>query len=256
MPIALTRAVNPNLAQCELEFLERQPIDVPRAAQQHRNYEACLETLGVRVISLPAEPALPDSVFVEDPAIVLDEIAILCRTGAESRRKEAETIAAALAPFRELKCIREPATIEGGDVMRIGKTLYVGISRRTNREGVRQLAELIAPFGYRVTPIQVLGSLHLKSACCPLDDRTILANREWIEPRALDNFDIIDVAHEEPWAANVLRIGDAVMMPASFPVTRDLLERAGFRVVTVDISELQKAEAGVTCSSLIFSVIP
>jgi dimethylargininase len=248
--LALTRVVSPNLANCELEFLERQQIDAARAAAQHRCYEKCLESLGLHVISLPAEPDLPDSVFVEDPAIVLDEVAIMCRTGAESRRKEADSIAPAVAPFRELKRIRAPATLEGGDVMRIGKHLYTGISRRTNLEGIRQLAELVAPFGYAVVPVQVSGSLHLKSAMCSLGDGIILANREWIEPPT--GFHVIDVV--EPWSANVLRIDDTVLMPASFPQTRDLLERAGFRIMTVDISELQKAEAGVTCSSLIFSV--
>jgi dimethylargininase len=250
MLTAVTRAVSPNLALCELEFLERQPIDAVQAAAQHRQYETCLESLGVRVIALPAEPDLPDSVFVEDPAIVLDEFAVICRTGAESRRGEADSLAQALAPFRGLKRITAPATIEGGDVMLVGKTLYVGVSRRTNREGIRQLAEIVEPCGYRVEPVQVLGSLHLKSACCCLGQDLVLANREWIEP--LPGVRVLDVPAQEPWAANVLRIGETVLMPASFPCTRDVLERSGFRVVTVDISELQKAEAGVTCSSLIF----
>ena len=158
MLTALTRAVSPRLAHCELEFLDRVPIDVPAAARQHRAYEACLESLGTRVISLPPDPALPDSVFVEDTAIVLDEIAIICRSGVESRRKEIDSIAPALAPFRDLKYIHYPGTVEGGDIMRIGNTLYVGISRRTNPEGLRQLAEHV-----RVVPIPVLGSLHFKA---------------------------------------------------------------------------------------------
>lgn len=248
MLTAVTRAVSPSLPRCELEFLERCPIDAARAAAQHQTYEKCLEALGARVISLPAEPELPDSVFVEDPAIVLDEVAVICRMGARSRAPEAESIARALAPFRELKWIREPASIEGGDVMRVNRTLYVGLSRRTNREGIRQLAEIAEPRGYRVVPVQVRGSLHLKSACCWLEDDWILSNREWMEP--IEELRVLDVA--EPWAANVLRIGDAVLMPGSFPLTRSVLERRGFAVMTVDISELQKAEAGVTCSSLIF----
>src|SRR5579872_146860 len=211
MLTAVTRAVSPNLALCELEFLERQPIDAVRAAAQHHQYEECLESLGARVIALPAEPDLPDSVFVEDPAIVLDEFAVICRTGAESRRREADSIAQALAPFRELKRITAPATIEGGDVMRVGKTLYVGVSRRTNREGILQLTEIVEPCGYRVKPVQVLGSLHLKSACCWLGEDLVLANREWIEP--LRGVRVLDVPAQEPWAANVLRIGETVLMP-------------------------------------------
>ncbi len=177
---------------------------------------------------------------------MLDEIAIICRTGAVSRRREADGIAAALAPYRELKHIVAPATIEGGDVMRVGKTLYAGISRRTNRDGIRQLAESVAPFGYRVSAVQVVGSLHLKSACCWLGDR-LLANPAWTGSIDLPMIEVPEAA-----AANVLRVEDTVLMPSSFPRTRELLERLGYRTMTVDISELQKAEAGVTCSSLIF----
>ena len=168
MTTAITREVSPRLAECNLEFQERRPIDIAKAAAQHRAYQSSLRELGLQVISLPADPEMPDSMFVEDPAIVLDEVAILCRMGAESRRKEPSRIAGALAPFRDLKWLSEPATLEGGDVMRAGRTLYVGISHRTNREGARQLAELLLPFGYRVVPVEVAGCLHLKSACCYL----------------------------------------------------------------------------------------
>ena len=246
MPVAVTRGVSERFSSCELSFLERERMDVELAREQHRRYERCLESLGLRVISLPAERDLPDCVFVEDPAIVLHEAAIICRTGAESRRGEADAIARALAPYRELKRIVEPGTIEGGDVMLIGKTLYVGLSRRTNREGIGQLSQLVGPLGYRVTAVEVTGSLHLKSACCWLGDR-MLVNREWIGAIDLPGLDVA-----EPAGANVLRVGETIVMPSSFPSTRELLERWGYRVMTVDISELQKAEAGVTCSSLIF----
>jgi dimethylargininase len=247
MLIALTRAVSPRLAECELTFLEREPIDAGKAAAQHQEYERCLKSLGLHVISMPAEPHMPDGVFVEDPAIVLDEIAVICRPGAESRRGETESIARALSAFRELKCIREPGTIEGGDVMRVGRTLYAGLSRRTNRQGIEQLSSLVGPFGYCVHAVEVFGSLHLKSAICWLGDRA-LVNQQWI---AAVDLPMLEVPPEEPAAANVLRIGDTVLMPASFPATRELLEHSGYRVMTVDISELQKAEAGVTCSCLI-----
>src|ERR1700733_13167733 len=131
---ALTRQVGPSFASCELTFLDRQPIEVAKAVEQHRNFETCLAELGAEVISLPADPQFPDGVFVEDPAIVLDEVAVITRMGAASRRGESRSIAEELARFRELAWIREPATIEGGDVMRVGKTLFVGRSRRTNRE--------------------------------------------------------------------------------------------------------------------------
>jgi dimethylargininase len=247
---AITREVSPTLGDCEVTFLERTPIDVAMAMQQHRGYASVLSELGARVISLEADPAYPDGVFVEDPAIVLDEVAVICRPGAESRRGEAGSLAAAIAPFRELKWICEPATIEGGDVARIGRDLFVGLSRRTNREGVAQLAEIVKPFGYRVTGVEVRGCLHLKSACCSIGDHAVLINRGWIDDAAFAGYRMIEVAEE--WAADVLRIGDTVLMPDGFGKTRERLERAGFRTRTIDVSELQKAEAGVTCMSLIF----
>jgi dimethylargininase len=252
MLTALTRGVSPSMESCELEYLERAPIDIARAVEQHKIYENALASLGVRVVSLPANSDFPDGMFVEDPAIVLDEIAIICRMGSEVRRKECASIAEALSKFRDLKWMSAPATLEGGDVMRVGRTLYAGVSRRSNRRGSAQLAELIEPFGYGVVPVTVSGCLHLKSAVSPLDDRTLLANREWMEADSFCDFKIIEVPPDEPGAANVLRLGDTVLLPSSFPKTRDILERSGYNVVQIDISELQKAEAGLTCSSLIF----
>jgi dimethylargininase len=248
-PTAVTREVSSTLGDCALTFLERVPIDVAKAMEQHRRYAAILGELGMRVILLPADAAYPDGVFVEDPAIVLDEIAVICRPGAESRRGEADSVAEAIAPFRELKWMREPATMEGGDVVRVGRDLFVGVSQRTNREGVEQLAGIVEPFGYRVTPVEVHGCLHLKSACCSIGDSTVLINRNWIDAGPFAGFRMIDV--EEEWAADVLRIGGAVLMPDGFPKTREKLERSGFRTLAIDVSELQKAEAGVTCMSLI-----
>jgi dimethylargininase len=247
---AITHRVSPTLNHCNLTFLERGEIDVGKAMKQHLGYEQCLRDLGVEVIPVQADPRFPDNVFVEDPAIMLDEIAVICRMGAESRRFEADALADVVGLFRKLCWIREPATIEGGDVVRIGKTLYAGISCRTNREGVDQLAELTAPSGYRVVPVNVHGCLHLKSACCSIGDSTVVINRAWIDAAPFADYRMIDVAEE--WAADVLRIGDTVLMPEGFPKTRERLEQLGFHTLGIDVSELQKAEAGVTCMSLIF----
>jgi len=220
--------------------------------QQHRDYQTCLRELGVRVISLPAASQCPDGVFVEDPALVLDEVAVVTRMGAHARRAESDSLAAAVARFREVKRLSEPATLEGGDVMRIGGTLYVGRSRRTNDAGIQQLAEVVEPFGYRVVAVDVTGCLHLKSACCYLGGDRILANRSWIDTAPLDEFTFVDVPAQEPRGANVLRIGDTVMIPAAFPQTAAVLSAGGFQPRLVDTSELLKAEAGVTCMSLLF----
>lgn len=159
-------------------------------------------------------------------------------------------MAAALAPYRPLRRMSAPATLEGGDVFRAGRTLYVGLSQRTNEQGIAQLRAAVAPFGYEVRPVRVHGCLHLKSGACPAGDRTLLVNREWVDASAFAGLDLIDV--EEEWAADVLTAAGIVLMPSGFPRTQRIIERAGFPVRTVDVSELQKAEAGVTCMSVIF----
>jgi dimethylargininase len=252
MLTAITRELSPAFANCELSFIDRRPIDLKLAEQQHHRYQELLEELGATVISLPAEPELPDSMFVEDPALVLDEIAIILPLGTESRRREAKSLERALEPFRRLATVELPGTMEGGDVLRVGRKLYVGLSRRTNEEGIRQLRALVSPFGYEVAPVPVTGCLHLKSAVTFLGRQTLLANRAWFDAGVFAGYQWIDVAETEEHAANALTIGDRVMYPASFPQTEARMEAAGFRVLTIDISELLKAESGLTCSSLLF----
>ena len=252
MLTAITRQVSPSINQCELSFHKKQPIDVKRAIAQHGAYEQLLAELGARVVQLATEPDLPDAVFVEDPVVVVDDIAVICRMGAISRRPEAASLADVLSLYRPLRYLTEPATLDGGDVMRIGRTLYVGVSARTNRDGIKQLTDLLRPYDYEVRPIEVSGCLHLKSACSYVGNDTVLVNRSWIDARALHNVDSIDVPDEESAAANALLVNGVVILPASFPRTNALLERQGFRVTSIDMSELQKAEAGVTCTSVLF----
>jgi dimethylargininase len=249
---AITRAVSPAIVKCELTFVERQPIDLLKACEQHRAYEQLLERIGARVHSLPAEPDLPDSMFVEDPAIVLDELAVIFPLGTESRRPEAASLAKALIPFRKLAYITAPGIIEGGDVLRIGRTLYVGLTKRTNPEGIRQLAAIVGPHNYKVIAVPVSGCLHLKSAVTYLGRNYLLANIAWFDSTFFDRYEWVDVAPEEPHAANALALGDTIIFPASFPQTRARIESSGFHVTPLDISELQKAESGLTCSSLLF----
>ncbi len=252
MLTAITRSVSPALADCELSFIPRQPINLAIAQQQHHEYENLLAELGARVISLPAEPELPDSMFVEDPALVLDELAIIFPLGTETRRREAATIAAALSPFRKLFRVELPGTVEGGDILRLGRKLFIGLTARSNAEGISQLAAIVAPLGYEVIGVPVTGCLHLKSAVTSLDDNTLLANRAWFESSLIKNYGWVDVDPAEPHAGNALAIAGTVMFPASFARTRARIEARGFHVVPIDISELQKAESGLTCSSLLF----
>jgi len=252
MLTAITRGVSPAIVNCELSFVARAPIHLAKALEQHRAYEQVLEKFGAKVISLPAEPALADSMFVEDPAMVLDELALIFPLGAESRRAEAASLAKVLSRFRELKYVQLPGTAEGGDILRVGHNLFVGFSKRTNEGGIRQLQSIVGEYGYTVTIVPVNGCLHLKSAVTFLGRNTLLANRKWFKASCMPGFEWIDVAPEEPHAANALALGDTVILPASFPLTRTRIEARGFKVLPLDISELQKAESGLTCSSLLF----
>lgn len=254
MPLtAIVREVSSSINDCELSFHAREPIDVAKAIVQHQAYRDSLAELGVRIVSLPAEPSLPDAVFVEDPAVVLDELAVISNMGAFSRRPEISSLAEVLSRYRPLSFLAEPATLDGGDVLRIGRTIFVGLSRRTNRDGIAQLRDLLGPYGYQVEPVEVRGCLHLKSACTHVGHNTVLVNRSWIDAEPLSRFELIDVPKEEPAAGNTLLLNGVIIMPASFSKTRALLEERGLRVRTLDVSELQKAEAGVTCTSLIFN---
>jgi dimethylargininase len=252
MLTAITRAVSPAIVRCELSFIDRKPIGLALARQQHRAYELLLAKLGARVVSLPPEPNLPDSMFVEDPAIVLDEIAVILPLGAESRRCEAPSLAKALSKYRKLEYVQLPGTLEGGDVLRIGRKLFVGRTKRSNAEGIRQLEDIVKPYNYEVIAVPVTGCLHLKSAVTYIGDNTLLANRGWFDTASFAGYDWIDVDPGEPHAANALALGGTVIFPASFPRTRSRVGALEYRVTPLDISELQKAESGLTCSSLLF----
>jgi len=249
--VAITRAVSPAIASCELTHLARAPIDVERAREQHRAYEQALIAAGGVVERLESDEAMPDAVFVEDVAIVFDELAVITRPGAASRRRETVAVADALAEYRPLAMIDAPATVDGGDVLVAGRDVFVGLSTRTNIAAVEQMRAILTPHGYRVHAATVRGCLHLKSAVTALDDTTLLVNREWIDGEPFDRFTLIDVDPSEPHAANALRLPDRIVFPAAFPRTAERLAASGFRLEIVDASELAKAEGAVTCCSLI-----
>jgi dimethylargininase len=253
MLIALTRAVPASITDCELTHLTREPIDLARVSAQHQLYEEALIALGCTVQRLPSTPELPDSVFVEDTAIVLPEIAIITRPGAASRRPEVDSVAAALRPYRRLVFIEPPGTIDGGDVLCIGSRLFVGRSDRTSDQAIDQLRQNVEPFGYEVVAVGVTGCLHLKTAVTQVAEGAVLLNPAWIDRAAFEGLEQIDVHPDEPFAANALRVGEAVLYPTSWSKTRRLLEQEKIRIVPVEADELMKAEAGVTCCSILFT---
>lgn len=253
MLLALTREVSPAMACCELTHRDREPIDLDLARAQHRAYEACLRGAGCRVERLGAEPEMPDSMFIEDTAIVFDELAIVTRPGALSRRLETTAVADALRLYRPLHHIESPGTMDGGDVLVVGRRVFVGRSSRTNDAGISQLRQALAPYGYQIFPIEVHGCVHLKSAVTAVRDDLVLANPAWLPRDSFAGFDRVDVHPDEPAAANALRVGEHIIYPTSFPRTMERLERRGLRILSVDASEAAKAEGALTCCSLVFT---
>ena len=253
MQIAITRAVSAGIGTCELTHLERTAIDVERARAQHRAYEEALAQACCRVESLPALDDLPDSVFVEDVAVVLDEIAVFTRPGAESRRPETARMAQVLSNYRRVTFIQAPGTLDGGDVLRLGRRIYVGRSGRSDDGGIEQLRAVVWPYGYTVTAVPVTGCLHLKSAVTEVAPGVVLVNPAWVEAAAFGDVRVMETDADEPYAANGLLVGNRLIYPTSFPRTRRRLEAARIDVDAVDVSELQKAEGAVTCCSLVFN---
>ena len=250
---AITRAVGPSLGECALTFVDWEPIDLARAEAQHSAYNDALRRAGAVVDVLPADADLPDSVFVEDAAVVLDEVAVVTRPGTPLRQREMPVVAAALSTYRKLMRIVAPATLEGGDVLRVGRDFYVGLSSRTNGAGFSQFASIVRAFGYRATPIEVKGCLHLKTAVTAVDAETLLVNPSWIDAAALPVVRLLVVPPEEPFGANALVVNGGAHLSARWKRTKELVEKSGFSVKALDVSEFEKAEAGLTCLSLIFA---
>jgi dimethylargininase len=250
--IAVTRPVSPSLANCELTHLERVPLDVTKAIAQHDAYETLLQSLGATIVQVAAAPELPDAVFIEDTAIVLDEVAVMTRPGALARRGESAAVTPVLATYRTVVAMEAPATLDGGDVMRVGRKLYVGRSSRTNDDGIQALQRLVREYDYRVVPTDFTGCLHLKSAVTTVADDVLLMNPAWVAASAFPGCEVVSIDAREPDGANALRIGGTVVYSSQFPRTLAMLERRGLRVASLDYSEFAKAEGAVTCCSLVF----
>jgi len=250
---AITREVSPAFARCELTHLDRVPIDVDVARAQHDAYENALEDAGYRIDRVPADATMPDSVFIEDAALVFDELAVVTRPGAPSRQSETAAVAHVLERYRSVCAIQAPGTMDGGDVLTFGRRVLVGASTRTNADAIAQLRRLLEPHGYRVDAVDVRGCLHLKSAVTAVGDNLLLINRSLVPNTAFAGCEFVDVDEREPMAANAVRLRDRLIYPTTFPRTAERLATRGLNVVTVDVTELQKAEGAVTCCSVIVS---
>jgi dimethylargininase len=251
--VAITRAPSPRMELGERTYVDDAPIDRALALRQHQHYQDALRRCGARVVALPASLELADCVFVEDTAIVVDEIAVTMSMGAVSRRDEVPTVEAALREFRTIAHVRLPARIDGGDVVRSGREVFVGLSQRTNEAGADVLRNILAPFGYSVTAVLVLNCLHLKSACSALPDGSLLVNADLIGVSPIRGREFVSVPKGEPLAGDVLVIGEQIIASDAFPETISVLGSRGWEVIPVSVSEFAKAEGGVTCMSLVFN---
>jgi dimethylargininase len=250
--VAITRGVGVALSECDLTFLTRAPVDLAKAVRQHAEYCAELSGAGIAVELMPADQQLPDAIFVEDTAVVLDELAVMTRPLSETRQREVATVSAALEGHRPRVFIQDPGTLEGGDVLRVGRQLFVGLSSRTNQAGYVQFSKIAERHGYRVAPVRVGGCLHLKTAVTALDENTLLINPRWVETGPFNGYAQVHVPETEPFAANCLAVNGMIHLSARWVRTRELLEQLGYATRALRISEFEKAEAGLTCMSIIF----
>ena len=252
MITAITRPTGAELSECELTHIDRVPIDVARACAQHDDYLEVLRSLDVKVVELPRLPGHPDAVFVEDTAIVLDEVAVLLRPGAESRRGEVASMADALSDYRECVTMEAPATLDGGDVIVFGRRILVGETTRSNERGIRALGELVAPFGYTVEGVGVDGVLHLKSAATVVDDETLILYPQYVDLGFL-GVKLLEAHPDEPQGANVVRVGETLLADASAPQTIARLADHVDNLVEVHVDEFAKAEGAISCKGVIFT---
>lgn len=251
MVIAITREVSSRFNECEITHIDRTPIDLDIARRQHQEYIHALAQIGCEVIELPEQRDLPDSVFVEDTAFILPEVAVITRPGADSRKPETESIVQALSSHRPLVHVTAPATVDGGDVLVLEKNIYIGMSTRSTMEAVTQLQGLLDNYGYKVTGVELTDCLHLKTAVTRMNNKTLLVNKNWVDAGHFSGYELIDIDPSEPFGANCLPVKDVIIYPSSFPKTQKKIEQKGFKVINVNLDELAKAEGAVTCCSLI-----
>jgi len=249
---AITRGVSRSIRECELTYRSREHIDYEKAASQLERYCQLLRKWDVDLLTMPANDTYPDGCFVQDTAIILDEVCVMASMGAEARRGEVSEVERMVSRFRSIQHIIAPATLDGGDVVQFGKRLFVGLSSRTNARGIAALSQIVELFGYTVVPVTVNGGLHLTTGCGIVNDETVLLNPRWLDASAFKGLRQLHVPEEEPWAANTIRVDNAVCLEEEAPRTVDLVQPHAGSIDTLDISEFRKAEGSLSCLSLIY----
>lgn len=249
---AITRGVSKNIGACELTYRSREEINYEKANAQLEGYCELLRNWGVDLVTIPVNDSYPDCCFVQDTAVVLDEVGVVASMGAATRRGEVSEVERQISQFRKVRRIFLPATLDGGDVVQIGRRLFVGLSSRTNARGIEAFRRLVEPYGYLVVPVVVNGGLHLTTGCGVVNDETVLLNPRWLDASAFKNLRQLHVPEEEPWAANTIRVDDNVCLEVGSPRSVELVHPYAGQVATLDISEFRKAEGSLSCLSLIF----
>jgi dimethylargininase len=229
------------------------PPDYPTALRQHRQYVRVLEECGLTVTVLAADENFPDATFVEDTALLTPHCAVITRPGAASRRGESAAIQEAIGRFyATVERLESPGTLDGGDVMLVGTHAYVGLSRRTNTEGARQLIAILNRYGMTGSMVPLERVLHLKTGVSFLADNLLAASGEFLHNPQFQQFDLLPIADDERYAANCLWINGRVLVADGFPKTRAAIAAAGYPTITVAVSEFQKLDGGLSCLSLRF----
>jgi len=250
--IALVRPPSRSIAEGERTYVDRLPIDLRLAREQHAAYLDALREAGCDILAVPAADHLPDAVFVEDTAFVVEGTAVIGRAGALSRRPEAATIVPVLQRYCRLVSLPPSATLDGGDVLVVGRTIYIGLSQRTNRAAIAYLTTIFPAPDYDVVGVPVQGCLHMKSAVSYLGDDTVLMNPKWVPRKNFAKHKQVAVDASEPMAANALLVGKRLLMSQSYPETLNRVRDHGFRPHALDVGEFHKAEGALTCLSILF----
>jgi dimethylargininase len=249
--VALVRGVADGFPRCVTEHPPDPPLDVVTARSQHDAYVLALQSGGFTVVRIPADEDHPDCCFVEDTAVIVAGDALLTRPGHPSRRREVAAVGDRLGSLIHVEAMASPATLDGGDVLHVGSTVYVGVGGRTNRAGYDTLAVFAEARGRRVRAVRPRGVLHLKSAATALDDSTVLLHRDSVDGAAFDGLRVVESPDGDPAAANVLRLPDGgVVVSAAHPRTAEAIDALGYRVVPVDVDEFHRADGALTCLSV------
>ncbi|MBI5359443.1 MAG: hypothetical protein HZA48_02550 [Planctomycetes bacterium] len=250
---AIVRGVAGTYDKCVKPGARKQEIDVELAIEQHNAYCAILENMGLELMKIPADGRFPDCCFAEDPGIIFGQKAVISRMKTASRAGETTSIKKALSIHKKIFEIRAPGTIDGGDVLKAGNRVYIGLSKRTNLSAIRQVESFISKDGYEIIPVKIRNTLHLKTVCTHIGNNCMVIAPGHFDDGIFADYDIIRVPKNESYSANCLAINGKVIIPRGFPKTKALIENKGFKTIQAGMSEFEKGGGSLTCLSIVYN---